>query len=62
MVQLTKPLYAVAALVDGRRDVGTIAEILTRASNRVFTGEHVQTLIDKRLRPAGVLARADDER
>lgn len=59
MVQLTKPLYAIAALVDGRRDVATIAAVLTHASNRVFTAEHVQTLIDRRLRPAGVLARAD---
>ena len=59
MVQLTKPLYAIAALADGQRDAATIAEILTRASNRTFSAENVQMLVDKRLRSVGVLAQAD---
>jgi putative peptide zinc metalloprotease protein len=59
MVQLTKPLYAIAALADGQRDAGAIAAILTQASNRTFTGADVQRLVDSRLRPVGVLAHAD---
>src|SRR5215208_5583735 len=58
VIQLTKPLYAVAALADGRRDANALAEILTRASNRRFTGAHVAALADK-LRPVGVLALED---
>ena len=55
MVQLTKPLYAIAALSDGRRDAQAVAEILTHASNRRFTAADVVTLVEKRLRPVGVL-------
>jgi putative peptide zinc metalloprotease protein len=59
VVQLTKLLYAVAALSDGRRDARAVAEILTHASNRRFAADDVLMLVDKRLRPVGVLARAD---
>ena len=59
MVQLTKPLYAIAVLSDGRRDAHAVAEILTQASNRRFTAADVITLVEKRLRPVGVLALAD---
>ena len=59
MVQLTKLLFAIAALSDGRRDAQTVAEILTRASNRRFAAADVLLLVEKRLRPVGVLALAD---
>jgi len=59
MVQLAKPLYAIAALADGRRDARAVAEILTYASNRRFTAADVMTLVERRLRPVGVLAHAD---
>ena len=59
MVQLTKLLFTIAALSDGRRDAAAVAQILTHASNRRFSAAQVELLVDKRLRPTGVLARAD---
>jgi putative peptide zinc metalloprotease protein len=59
VVQLTQLLYQVAAEADGQRDLGEIAERVTEASGRGVSADNVGFLIDKRLRPLGVLAARD---
>ena len=59
VVQLTQLLYQVAAEADGERDLGDIAERVTEASGRGVSADNVGFLIDKRLRPLGVLAARD---
>ena len=52
-------LYSVAEEVDGRRDVDEIARRVSEKMGRGVSGENVEFLIDKKLRPLGVLAQAD---
>jgi putative peptide zinc metalloprotease protein len=59
VIQLPFLLYAVAEQVDGRRDYGEIAARASEAIGRGVSAENVQFLVDKKLRPLGVLAQAD---
>jgi putative peptide zinc metalloprotease protein len=59
VVQLTPLLYLVLSVVDGHRTVEEVAARVSEASGRHVTGENVRTLLDQRLRPAGLLAGED---
>jgi len=59
VIQLTQLLYQVAAEGDGERDLGEIAERVSEASGRGVSADNVSFLIEKRLRPLGVLAARD---
>lgn len=58
-VQLTPLLYEVLAAIDGRRSFPEIAERVTGRSDRLVTADDVAALVDKQLRPIGLLRRAD---
>jgi putative peptide zinc metalloprotease protein len=58
-VQLTPLLYAVLAAVDGRRDTGAIAAVVSEQTGRTVNAENVDTLVDGQLRPLGLLVRPD---
>ena len=59
VIQLPRLLYLVAEQVDGRRGVDEIAERVGQAYGRPVTSDNVQFLVEKKLRPLGVLAGAD---
>jgi putative peptide zinc metalloprotease protein len=59
VIQLTQLLYQVAAEADGERDLEEIAERVSEASGRGVSADNVGFLIEKRLRPLGVLAARD---
>ena len=59
MLQLTQLLYLVAKEVDGKRDFAQIAERVTEEFGRTVSADNVEFLVEKKLRPIGVLARAD---
>jgi putative peptide zinc metalloprotease protein len=59
VVQLPELLYLVAEEADGRTDCATIAERVSARFGRGLEGEDVQLLVEKKLRPLGVLASAD---
>jgi putative peptide zinc metalloprotease protein len=59
VIQLTQLLYQLAAEADGERDLEEIAERVTEASGRGVSADNVGFLINKRLRPLGVLAARD---
>ena len=58
-LQLTPLLYTVLSAVDGTSSVEQIADRASEAIGRRVTAENVRTLIDSRLRPLGLLTRAD---
>jgi putative peptide zinc metalloprotease protein len=49
----------VAEQADGRRDYGEIAEAVSEATKRGVSAENVQLLVEKKLRPLGVLTQPD---
>ncbi|MGH3965221.1 MAG: hypothetical protein ACRDRY_18505 [Pseudonocardiaceae bacterium] len=49
-------LYLLASALDGRRDLGQVAALLTAEFGRVVSGEQVSYLIENRLRPVGIMA------
>jgi putative peptide zinc metalloprotease protein len=59
MIQLTPLLYLVLDAVDGRRTQEEIAARVSAAFGRQVTPANVDTLVDGRLRPLGVLLRGD---
>ena len=59
MIQLPRLLYLVAESVDGQRDCDAIAATVTEQFGRGLDGDMVQMLIDKQLRPLGVVAAGD---
>jgi putative peptide zinc metalloprotease protein len=59
VVQLTRLLYLVATACDGRRDARGVADIVTQRCGRVVSAANVRFLVEKQLRPVGVLALAD---
>ena len=59
MVQLTPLLYAVLEAVDGRRGPDEVAEVVSAAYGRRVTGADITTLVDDKLRPLGLLLKAD---
>ena len=59
VVQLSRLLYLVASEADGRLTAEQIAERVSRQFGRTVSGENVEFLAEKKLRPLGVLAQAD---
>ena len=59
VIQLTKLLHLVAENADGRRSYPDIAERVGDAFGRRVSADNVRFLVDKKLRPLGVLAHAD---
>ena len=58
-LQLTRLLYAVAEAADGQRDYAALAEAVTEALGRKVSADNVRFLVEKKLRPLGVLPAAD---
>ncbi len=58
-VQLTPLLYAVLAAVDGVRDADDVAAVVAEHTGRDVSGGNVQTLVDEKLRPLGLMTRPD---
>jgi putative peptide zinc metalloprotease protein len=58
-IQLTRLLHLVAERADGKSRYGEIAAAVSEDLGRKVSGENVQFLVDKKLRPLGVLAQAD---
>src|SRR5918992_1889193 len=59
IIRLSPLLYVVAHAADGRRDTDTIAAAVSRLLGRPMSGGNVRFLVERKLRPAGVLAEAD---
>jgi len=59
VIQLPRLLYLIAEKADGQRPSSAIAEDVSRDFGRGVTAENVDFLVDKMLRPLGVLAAAD---
>lgn len=59
VIQLPRLLYLIAEKADGQRSPSSIAEDVSRDFGRGVTAENVDFLVDKKLRPLGVLAAAD---
>ncbi|HET7387311.1 MAG TPA: hypothetical protein VFJ19_11685 [Nocardioidaceae bacterium] len=58
-LQLTSLLYAVLRAVDGRRDAARVAEAVSRATGRTVSADNVLRLVAEKLRPLGLLTKAD---
>jgi putative peptide zinc metalloprotease protein len=59
VLQLTPLLYEVLAAIDGRRTHRDIAEVVTTADGKRLSPDDVTYLVAEKLRPLGVLRRAD---
>ncbi|MFP3712178.1 hypothetical protein [Puerhibacterium sp. TATVAM-FAB25] len=59
VLQLTPLLYLVLSAVDGRRSCAEIAAAVGATSGRSVTEADVRTLLDRHLRPLGLVLRAD---
>ena len=59
VVQLSPLLYMVAEAADGRRGFQAIAEDITQRLGRRVSAANVQFLVERKLRPVGVLAASD---
>jgi len=59
VIQLPRLLYLIAEQADGQRPSSAIAESVSHDFGRGVTAENVEFLVDKKLRPLGVLAAAD---
>src|SRR5688500_12577012 len=59
VVQLSAPLYLVSRECGGRRDEAAIGEAVTGAFGRAVSADNVRFLVDKKLRPLGILADRD---
>jgi len=59
-VHLSRLLYLVAEAVDGRRDLGQIAERVSQEFGRGVTADNVRFLAQERLAPLGVVATATE--
>src|SRR4051812_578421 len=56
VVQLPRLLYQIAEAADGRRDGEAVAAHVSQRYGRNISAESVGFLVDKKLRPLGVLA------
>jgi putative peptide zinc metalloprotease protein len=56
IIQLPRLLYLLAANLDGQRDLAQVASVLSAQTGRVLQAEHLTYLIDKKLRPVGIVA------
>ncbi len=59
VIQLTELLHLVAEAADGQRDEAAIADAVTERFGRRVSTDNIQFLVEKKLRPLGVLAAAD---
>lgn len=59
MVQLTRPLYLITLALDGQRDVGEIAREVSKQLGESVSTNTVASLIERKLRPLGLLADLD---
>ena len=59
MIQLTPLLFRVLEAVDGRRTYDEIAERVTATYGKQVSAANIATLVDDKLRPIGVLLKAD---
>jgi putative peptide zinc metalloprotease protein len=59
VIQLTYLLYLVASKVDGSRNFSGIAQETTKEFGRRVSADNVSFLIDKKLRPLGIVAAPD---
>src|SRR3954467_4863387 len=59
VVQLPRLSYLIAEAADGRRDTGAVAAAVSERFGRSVSPDSVQFLVDKKLRPLGVLALED---
>ena len=60
VIHLSHLLYQVAALIDGERDLTDIAEVLSTQLGRHVVADNVEHLVEKKLRPSGLIASAFD--
>ncbi len=58
-LQLTRLLYSVAESSDGQRDYAAVAEVVSEDLGRKVSPDNIRFLVEKKLRPLGVLAAAD---
>jgi putative peptide zinc metalloprotease protein len=56
MIQMPELLYLVAEQIDGKCDYGAIAEAVSEKLGRGVSPENVQTLVEEKLWPLGILA------
>jgi putative peptide zinc metalloprotease protein len=59
MIKLRRLPYLIAAAANGERDAGDIAALVSEHYPRSVTGRDVNYLVERTLRPLGVLARPD---
>ena len=59
VIQLPKLLYILAEETDGQRSFDEIGSRVSERFGRGLSGENVRFLVEKKLRPLGVLAQAD---
>ncbi|MGX9791857.1 hypothetical protein [Mycobacterium sp. MMS18-G62] len=58
-IQLTPLLYAVLSEIDGSRSAAEVAAAVSESTGRDVSEDNVRHLVDKQLRPLGLLVRAD---
>jgi putative peptide zinc metalloprotease protein len=58
-IQLTPLLYLVLTGIDGTRSFDEIGAAVSAAYGKTVTGDNVRTLVDDRLRPAGLVTAVD---
>ena len=58
-LQLTRLLYSILETVDGRRGYAEIAQLVSARTGRTITGSDVETLVERELRPRGLLLQTD---
>lgn len=58
-IQLTPLLYAVLRAIDGRRSAAEVAEEVSATTGRTVNEDNIVHLVDKQLRPLGLLVRSD---
>jgi putative peptide zinc metalloprotease protein len=59
VTQLSPLLYLLVEAADGRRDPAAIADLMSRRLDRHVTADNVSFLVERKLRPAGLLVAAD---
>ena len=56
VIQLSRLLYLTAAALDGERDTSEVARVVSESFDRRVKAEHVEFLLDSKLRPAGLVS------
>ena len=59
VIQLTELLHLVADAADGERDEEALADVVSERFGRRVSADNIRFLVEKKLRPLGVLAAAD---